>query len=179
MAALRALIALLAGMALGALLVLVVLFTTTRGAQRPAPANGDPNLPYDVSLTLTERFVQDQLANPTTTSGQSGTVTLREPQVRLRPDGTLQVSGKLSTYGLLVPARVVLLPRIVDGQLALALEEGQLGGFTIPNALVQQIQDQLNQRLRDTMAQQPFRVVALLPGDGTLGVHLQATRAGQ
>lgn len=174
MEALRASIALLAGIAIGVLALTGVLVGAGRAPTRAANvSNGDPNAPYDVGLVLTERFLREELARPT--SGNSATaVTFRDADVRLLASGEVQVRGTVSVWGIGAPARAVLVPRLEGGRLAFGIEAGQLGGFAFPPVAITEIERRINERLIETMGQQPFEVVSIEPGPGTLGIHLRA-----
>lgn len=176
MGALRALIALFAGVAIGALVVTGLLLGASRApVQRAIPSNGDPNAAYDVGLVLTERFLREELARPAS-SNTAPTVVLRDPEVRLLPTGEVELRGNVTIWAIGVPARAVLLPRLVNGRLTFTVEEGQLGGFAFPGAVVAEIERRVNQRLDETMGRQPFEVVAIMPGAGTLELHLLARK---
>lgn len=170
----RASVVLLAGIAIGVLALTGVLVGAGRAPVWVATAsNGDPNAPYDVGLVLTERFLREELARPT--SGNSATaVTFRDAEVRILASGQMQVRGTVSVWGIGAPARAVLLPRLEGGRLALGIEAGQLGGFALPPVAITEIERRINERLNETMGQQPFEVVSLAPGPGTLGFHLRA-----
>lgn len=170
----RVVYALVAGLALGIILaagLIYVLTRDTRAASTPAP--GDLNQPFEVELTLTEAFLAAEIENPSrdVTSERDGR-RLRDTAVRMRPDGTIQVSGKVNLYGADVPVHVVVLPRIANGLLEMRLIESQAGGFAVPAGIVGQIEDAVNARAGAAMAQKSFRVVALQPGEGTLTLRL-------
>lgn len=172
----RALIALIAGLALGLILGgALAFFLIPSGAAASAPALGDAAQPYDVSFTATEGFLQEELTHPSTgNAGKAATPTLRDAEVRVLPDGTIQVRGTTSALGLPVPVRVELQPRVVAGQFSVVLLRAQAGAFGLPSSLAHQIEDQVNARLRATMANQPFRIVALQPAAGQLTVLLKS-----
>lgn len=174
MGALRATIALVAGIAIGVLALTGVLVGASRAPVRAAtPSNGDPGAAYDVGLVLTEAFLRDELSRPADPKATTST-TLRDADVRILASGEVQVRGKVSMWGIAAPARVVLLPRLESGRLAFTIEAGQLGGFAFPAAAAAEIERRVNERLDQTMGQQPFEIVAIVPGAGTLGVHLRA-----
>lgn len=174
MGALRAAIALLTGIAIGVLALTGVLIGAGRAPARAASvSNGDSSAPYDVGLVLTERFLRDELSRPS--SGNSATaVTFRDADLRLLASGEMQVRGTVSVWGIAAPARAVLVPRVEGGRLSFGIKAGQLGGFALPPAAITEIERRVNARLDETMGQQPFEVVSIEPGPGTLGVHLRA-----
>jgi hypothetical protein len=98
---------------------------------------------------------------------------LRDASVRLRDNGTILVEGTTTFYGFSLPGRVVLQPRVVDGLLEFAVVTSEVGRFRLPTAASDQLTGALNQQLRASMADQPFRLVALTPGQGTLAIRLQ------
>lgn len=98
---------------------------------------------------------------------------LRDASVRLYDNGTILAQGTTALYGFSLPARVVLQPRVVAGLLAFAVVTSEAGRFRLPTAASDQLASALNRQLRAGMADQPFRLVALIPGQGTLAIRLQ------
>lgn len=171
----RAFVALIAGLALGLILGgALAFFLLPGGLAASAPSLGDATQPYDLSFTVTETFLQDEVNHPAADSGAK-TAPLRDAQVRVLPDGTIQVRGTTTVLGLPVPARVELQPRVVDGQLSVSLLRAQAGAFGLPDNLARQIEDRVNARLRATMAGRPFQIVALQPSAGQLTVLLKSS----
>lgn len=167
----------------------------------PASALGDPGAPYDIELIVTDALLSDQLSRqqatrpacaaaaatpapgtpapePTAaTVGRGATPdgerTLRDASVRLLDNGTILVQGTTSLYEFSLPGRVILQPRVVDGLLEFAVVTSEVGCFRLPTAASDQLTSALNRQLRASMADLPFRLVALTPGQGTLAIRLQ------
>lgn len=172
----RLLYALTLGVVLGVLVAGGVAYAVSRRADPPAPARGNRDAPFSVSLTVTEAFIAEQINNPPPPA--PGTPTPSRPRVRaaavrLLPDGTLQVRGETTVYGLTVPVRATLLPRVVGEQIEMAIIDGQAGGFGIPTAIAADVEAVVNRQLRATAAQRSVKVVAIVPGDGLLTIRLR------
>lgn len=68
-------------------------------------------------------------------------------------DGQLAFYGELSRYGLDVPIRVALEPKIDDqGALSLDIDEANVGGLNVPGFVLSNVSAQLDDALM-----QPFR----------------------
>ncbi len=171
----RITLALLAGLALGIIIVGGGLYLTKPSGTTLAPALGDQNAAYDLGLTLTEAFFTSQVNKPPadTTGAAAQQTSLREAQVRLRADGTIEVQGKASAYGFLVPVQAIVQPRVVNGRLEMAIVKGQAGGLTVPASVAEDIETVINRQLANSLAKQDFQVIAIQPGAGTLVVHLK------
>lgn len=171
----RIALALIAGLALGAILAGGALYLTKPDDTAPAQAFGDPNAPYDLALTITEAFFTTQVNKPPadTTGGQSRQTSLRDAQVRLRADGTIEVQGRASVYGFDVPVQAVMQPRVTGGKIEMEIIRGQAGGLTVPASVADDIETIINRQIANTLSRQDFRIVALQPGPGTLQVRLR------
>jgi hypothetical protein len=171
----RIALALVAGLALGVILVGGGLYLTKPSGTKLAPALGDANAPYDLGLSLTEAFLTSQVNKPPadTTGAATKQTSLRDAKVRLREDGTIEVQGRASAYGFLVPVQAIVQPRVVNGRLEIAIVKGQAGGLTVPASVAQDIQTVLNRQIANTLAKKDFQVIAIQPGAGTLVVHLK------
>ena len=171
----RILLALIAGLAIGMIAVGGVLYLTMPDDNPPALALGDPNAPYDLALTVTEAFFTAQVNRPPadTTGGQAQQTSLRDTEVRLREDGTIEVQGKAESYGFLVPVQAVVQPRVVGGKIEMEIIRGQAGGLTVPASVADDIETIINRQIANTLANRDFQVIALQPGPGTLVVRLK------
>lgn len=168
--------ALALGLALGVLVAGGVTYAVSRRAAAPAPARGDLNAPFTLSLTLTEAFLASQINDPPAPGPGTPALPrqrLRGAAVRLLPDGTIQVSGEATVSGLTVPVRATLLPRVVNGQIAMAIIEGRAGGLGIPASIATDVEATVNRQLRATAAQRAVEVVAIVPGEGILTIRLK------
>lgn len=171
----RIILALVAGLAIGVILAGGGLFLTKPSGITPAAAFGDPNAPYDLSLTITEAFFTDMINQPPAdlTGTQAQETTLEDAEVRLREDGTIEVQGKASAYGVLVPVQVVLMPRVVNSRLEMEIISGQAGGLTVPGSVANEIEVIINRQIANTLDSNQFQIIALQPGAGTLVVRLK------
>lgn len=178
-------VALLIGLVLGLVATFGGVFALGRGtAAVPPPALGDPAHPWDLEVVVTDALLTTQLRQPpcgatapsgATPAGSQGRRSLRDPSVQFRADGTIQVNGTASLYGLPLRGRAVLQPRVIDGHLEFAVVSSEIGRFKLPTTAGDQLVDALNQQLRASMAAQPFQLTALTPGAGTLGIRVQLT----
>lgn len=171
----RIALALVGGLALGIIAVGLVLTLGKPSGTKLAPALGDPNAGYDLALTITEQFLTTQVNKPPadTTGGASRRTSLREAQVRLREDGTIEVQGKASAYGFLVPVQAVVQPRVVGGTLQMTVISGRAGGLVVPATVAEDIETIFNRQIANSLARRQFEVLALQPGKGTLVIRLK------
>lgn len=172
----RILYALILGVVLGIIVAGGVAYATARRAAPPAPARGDLNAPFGLSLTVTEAFIAERINNPP--PPQPGTPAPARPRVRgavarLLPDGTLQVRGETTLSGLTVPVSATLLPRVVGGRVEMAIVDGRAGGLGIPTSIATDVEAAVNRQLRATAAEREVEVVAIVPGDGVMTVRLR------
>lgn len=172
----RSFYALVLGLVLGVLVAGGISYAVSRRDAVPAPSRGDLNAPFTLSLTLTERFLASQINDPPLPG--PGTPAPAPPRVRnavvrLLPEGTIQVRGETTVSGLDVPVRATLLPRVVGGQIQMAIVEGRAGGLGIPTSIATDVESTVNRQLRATVAQRAVEVVAIVPADGTLTVRLK------
>lgn len=168
--------ALALGVILGVIIAGAAVYVTGQRGTTPAPAPGDLNAPYSLSLTVTEAFLAAQINNPPTPSPDEPAIArpkLRNAEVRLVRDGTIQVRGETTVQGVTVPVEAVLLPRVVDSQIQLAIVSGRAGGIGLPATLATDVEQAVNRRLQAVLAQRALSVVALEPGDGVLTVRLK------
>ena len=167
-------------LAIGILLGIIAsgggLYAATRRGAAATEARGDANAPFELALTISEAFFTDQLNHPR--PAQAGEPApsqsqLRDAAIRLRADGRIEVQGKVPVFGVTVPVRAVLLPRIVDNQLQMALVEGQAGGIGVPAVVATDVENAMNRQVRAALAKNNVQIVALKPGDGVLTIHLK------
>lgn len=166
---------LVAGFAIGVILAGLIIFGLSRPLKAPTQARGDLNGKYDLALTLTETFLAAQINNPQPDlpGVTITTVKLRDVSVRLLANGQMQVRGKTTLAGLTTSIRVVLLPRVVGGQLQMAVVEGRAGAFGLPATVASDVEATVNRQLRTTLAKVNFEVVAIEPALGTLTLRLK------
>jgi hypothetical protein len=166
---------LMAGLALGVILAGLIVFGVSRPLKAPTPARGDVNGKYDLALTLTESFLASQINNPQPDlpGVSTGKVQLHNASVRLLADGKMQIRGTTTVLGLPTSVRVVLLPRVVNGQLEMALVEGRAGAFGIPAGVADDVQATINRQLRTTLSKANVTVVAIDPSEGMLTLRLK------
>jgi hypothetical protein len=166
---------LLAGLAIGVILAGLIVFAVSRPLKAPTQARGDVNGQYDLALTLTESFLASQMNNPQpdVPGVTTGKAKMHDASVRLLPDGTMQVRGTTTVLGLPTSVRVVLLPRVVDGQLQMAVVEGRAGAFGIPAGVADDVQATINRQLRTTLSKNNVTVVAIDPAEGMLTIRLK------
>lgn len=69
------------------------------------------------------------------TRGLDLRVAIREPEVRFTPGGEVIIRGYGRLAFVSVPARLVVKPQIVDGQVDFQLVEGQFGRLPLPGAM--------------------------------------------
>ena len=69
------------------------------------------------------------------TRGLDLRVAIREPEVRFTGDGEVIIRGYGKVAFISVPARLVVKPQIVDGQVDFGLVEGQFGRLPLPGAM--------------------------------------------
>jgi hypothetical protein len=171
----RIVLALVGGIAIGVIIDAGGLYLTKPSGNAPAQQFGDPGAAYDLSLTVTEAFFTSQVNKPPqdTTGSQSQGTSLQDAQVRLREDGTIEVQGKASAYGFVVPVQAVVQPRVVDGKIEMEIISGQAGGLTVPATVADDIETIINRQIANTLAKNQFQIIALVPGQGTLEVHLK------
>lgn len=172
----RLLYALILGVVLGIIVAGGVAYAVSRRAAPPAPAPGDLNAPFSLSLTVTEAFIADRINNPP--PPRPGTPAPERPRVhgavaRLLPDGTLQVRGEATMRGLTVPISATLLPRVVEGRIEMAIIDGRAGSLGIPTSIADDVETAVNRQLRATAAERTVEVVAIVPGDGVMTVRLR------
>jgi hypothetical protein len=171
----RIVLALIAGIAVGVIIVGGGLYLTKPSGNRPAQQFGDPNAPYDLALTVTEAFFTTQVNKPPadTTGAQSQSTSLKDALVRLREDGTIELQGKASAYGFVVPVEAIVQPRIVNGKLEMEILSGQAGGLTVPQSVADDIETIINRQIANTLSKNDFQILAIQAGPGTLVVHLK------
>jgi hypothetical protein len=166
---------LMAGLALGVILAGLIVFAISRPLKAPTESRGDLNGKYDLALTLTESFIASQMNNPQpdVPGVATGKVKIRDASVRLLANGQMQVRGTTTVLGLPTSVRVVLLPRVVNGQLEMALVEGRAGAFGIPTNVADDVQATINRQLRTSLSKANVTVVAIDPSEGMLTVRLK------
>jgi len=171
----RIALALVAGIALGIIIIGGGLYLTKPSGTTLSPALGDPNGAYTLGLTLTEAFFTAQVNKPPTdtTGAEAKQTSLREAKIRLREDGTIEVQGKASAYGFLVPVQAIVQPRVVNGRIEMGIVKGQAGGLTVPASVAEDIETIINRQIANTLDSRDFQVIALQPGSGTLMVRLK------
>ncbi|MFN8517167.1 MAG: hypothetical protein U0841_32285 [Chloroflexia bacterium] len=171
----RLVLALIAGLAIGIIIVGGGLYLTKPDEGTPSGQYGDPKAAYDLSLTVTEAFFTTQVNKPPadTTGTQSQSTSLKEAQVRLREDGTIEVQGKASAYGFVVPVQAVVQPRVVNGKIEMEILRGQAGGLTVPQSVADDIETIINRQIANTLSKNQFQIIALQPGPGMLNVRLK------
>ena len=172
----RVVYALVLGVILGVIVAGAAVYATGQRGAAPAPARGDLNAPYSLALTVTEAFIAAQINNPPTPSPDAPAVErpkLRDAEVRLLADGTIQVRGNTTVQNLTVPVQAVLLPRVVDSQVQMAIVSGRAGGLGLPAAIATDVEQAVNRRLQAVLAQRSIAVVALEPSAGMLKVRLK------
>jgi len=74
-------------------------------------------------------------------------VTIKDPEVRFTGEGAIIVRGYGKIGPLSVPARAVVVPRIVDGALELEIIEGQLGRLPLPGGMSNLVADGIEKAL--------------------------------
>jgi hypothetical protein len=166
---------LLAGLAVGVILAGLIIVAVSRPLKTPTQARGDLNGKYDLALTMTESFLASQINNPQKDlpGVNVEAVKLRNASVRLLPDGKMQIRGTTTLMGLTTSVRVVLLPRVVGGQLQMAVVEGRAGAFGLPASVADDVEATINRQLRNTLAKVNFEVVAIEPAAGMLTLRLK------
>ena len=172
----RSVYALILGLALGVLVAGGGVYAASQRPPTPGPARGDLDAPFTIALTVTEPFLAALINEPPASS--SGTPAparqqLRNATVRLAPDGMIRVSGETTVRGVTAPIRATLLPRVVDGQIEMAIVEGRVGGFGLPTTIAADVAAAINRQLRATAARREVAVVAIAPGEGMLTVRLR------
>jgi len=81
--------------------------------------------------------------------------------------------GNTTVQNLTVPVQAVLLPRVVDSQVQMAIVSGRAGGLGLPAAIATDVEQAVNRRLQAVLAQRSIAVVALEPSAGMLKVRLK------
>ncbi len=168
--------ALALGVILGVIIAGAVVYITGQRGNAPDPARGDLNAPYSLALTVTEAFLAAQINNPPAPSPDEPAVkrpNLRNVEVRLLADGTIQVRGESTVQGVIVPVQAVLLPRVVGTQIQMAIVSGRAGGIGLPATIATDVEQAIDRRLQAVLAQRAIAVVALEPGDGVLKIRLK------
>ena len=168
--------ALALGVILGVIIAGAVVYAGGQRGAAPTPARGDLNAPYSMALTVTEAFLAEQINNPPAPGPDEPAVErpkLHNAEVRLLADGTIQVRGDTTVQGLSVPLQAVLLPRVVDSRIQMAIISGHAGGLGLPATVATDVEQAVNRRLQAVLAQRAIEVVALEPGEGTLKVRLK------
>jgi hypothetical protein len=171
----RIVLALIAGIALGVIVIGGGLYLTKPDDGTPASSLGDPNAPYDLALTVTEAFFTTQVNQPPAdaTGSQAQSTSLQDAQVRLREDGTIEVQGKASAYGFVVPVQAIVQPRVVNSKIEMEILRGQAGGLTVPQSVADDIETIINRQIANTLDKNTFQIIALQPGPGTLLIRLK------
>lgn len=168
--------ALALGVILGVIIAGAAVYVTGQRGTALASARGDLNAPYSLALTVTEAFIAAQINNPPAPAPDEPAVErpkIHNAEVRLLADGTIQVRGDTMVQGLTVPVQAVLLPRVVDNQIQMAIVSGRAGGLGLPAAIASDVEQAVNRRLQAVLAQRAIEVIALEPGEGTLKVRLK------
>ncbi len=172
----RIVYALVLGVALGVIVAGVIAYALARRDSAPAPARGELDAPYALALTVTEAFIAARINDPPPSppgEPSAARPQLRGTVVRLLPDGTLQVRGETTVRGLTVPVRATLLPRVVGGQIEMAIIEGRAGVLAVPTGIAADLEGTINRQLRATATERAVEVVALEPGEGVLTIRLK------
>jgi hypothetical protein len=171
----RIVLALIAGLAVGVIIVGGGLYLTKPDDGTPSGQYGDPNASYDLSLTITEAFFTTQVNKPPadTTGTQSQSTSLQDAEVRLREDGTIEVQGKASAYGFVVPVQAVVQPRVVNGKIEMEILRGQAGGLTVPQSVADDIETIINRQIANTLSRNEFEIISLEIGSGMIIVRLK------
>jgi uncharacterized protein YpmS len=171
----RVILTLIAGIAIGIIVVGVALYLTKPDGTTPAQQFGDPNAPYDLALTVTEAFFSSQVNRPPadTTGAQSQSTSLRDAEIRLREDGTIEAQGKANAYGFVVPVQAIVQPRVVNGKIEMEIIQGQAGGLAVPQTVADDIETIINRQIANTLEKNTFQIIALQPGLGTLVIRLK------
>jgi hypothetical protein len=145
------------------------------GDGTPTSQFGDPDAPYDLALTITEGFFTSQVNQPPadTTGGQSQSTSLEDADVRLRDDGTIEVQGRASAYGFLVPIQAIVQPRVVNGKIEMEILSGQAGGLTVPDTVANDIETIINRQIANTLSRNEFEIISLEIGSGMIIVRLK------
>jgi hypothetical protein len=171
----RIILALFAGLAIGVIVVGGALYLTRPDDGVPAGSFGDPNASFDLALTVTEAFFTTQVNQPPadTTGTQSQSTSLQDAEVRLREDGTIEVQGKASAYGFVVPVQAIVQPSVVNGKIEMDILRGQAGGLTVPQNVADDIETIINRQIANTLEKNTFQIIALQPGSGTLTIRLK------
>ncbi len=81
------------------------------------------------------------------TKGMDLGVTIRDPEVKFTSAGEIIMRGYGKMGPLSVPARAVVVPEIVNGNLELEIIEGQLGRLPLPGGLADLIADGIEKAL--------------------------------
>lgn len=127
--------------------------------------------PTTWGLTLTEAFFTTQVNKPPTdtTGAASKQTNLRDAKIRLREDCTIEVQGKASAYGFLVPIEVVVQPRVVNGRIEMKIVKGQAGGLTVPASVADDVQTVIGSPDRQYALQEGFSGDLHPAGTGDVG----------
>ncbi|MCZ7533135.1 MAG: hypothetical protein M5U23_06995 [Acidimicrobiia bacterium] len=81
------------------------------------------------------------------TRGMDLGVTIRDPEVKFTSAGEIIIRGYGKMGPLSVPARAVVMPEIVDGNLKLEIVEGQLGRLPLPGGVSNLLADGIEKAL--------------------------------
>ncbi len=81
------------------------------------------------------------------TRGLDLRITIRDPEVRFTADGEIVVRGTGRLAFLSIPARIVVVPNIVNDQLTFEVVEGQLGRLPLPGGIANLVADAIERAL--------------------------------
>jgi uncharacterized protein YpmS len=133
----------------------------------------------DLTVTITENYLSDQLGEVLAARGLKASdlsVTLHAPN---RADVTMTTTLTFLGQALQVRPRASFRIRITNGNLALDLDQVNLGGLAIPQEIVNQQMDpfkryvdQLDAELNRSLAASGLHVVGVQATEGALTVQL-------
>ena len=135
---------LLAGLILGALLMLVGLIAFAPRPQAAAPGSADPN--GDLTITMDDAYLTQVLGSAISQS--SLPISLSNVQAEIQPNNLVKISADTSgAFPVGVPLTALTELSVQSGHLAMRIVSAQVGGLPLPAGVVSALEQQFNSRL--------------------------------
>jgi hypothetical protein len=135
---------LLAGLIIGALLMLLGLIAFAPRLQTAAPGSADPN--GDLTITMDDAYLTQVLGSAISQS--SLPISLSNVQAEIQPNNQVKISADTSgAFPVGVQLTALTQLSVQSGHLAMRIASAQVGGLPLPAGVVSALEQQFNSRL--------------------------------
>ncbi|MGK2966096.1 MAG: hypothetical protein ACSLFM_10900 [Tepidiformaceae bacterium] len=162
----RLLLTLVFGAIVGAVGVLVFFMLDTEFEPDKPDQSGGGNVRVSFDSDALELMILRELETIDDLPGE------RAVEVTVRDDGLIDVEIVAGTGGIGLKGTVVINPNVVDGRLALTVEEAKLGELPVPDAFVPLLEDTLARTLDSVADGFEYRLLAIITRDNILTLEI-------